>query len=116
MKIRLFILLLSVPFVWVFGQSSPTEKHIDSLHFAGQHEESIRLRKTFMEAINNQQALERNQLKLKLSEYYGTNTNLKDPNPKSSFKLFSIKTLRKIYFSKLLHGNLLSIMVTASSN
>lgn len=74
MKIRLFILLLSIPFVWVFGQSSPTEKHIDSLHFAGQHEESIRLRKAFMEAINDQQALERNQLKLKLSEYYGTST------------------------------------------
>ena len=74
MKIKLVFLLFITSVSFVFGQVSKKEKDIDSLHFANQHQESIRLRKAFISSLNDKVAIDRNQLKLKLSEYHGTSS------------------------------------------
>lgn len=74
MKIKLVFFCIITSISFVFGQVYEREKDIDSLHFANQHQESIRLRKALILELNDKKALERNQLKLKLSEYHGTNS------------------------------------------
>lgn len=74
MIIKNFIFLVLFPVYLAHCQSLINEYHIDSLHFANLHEESIQLRKKFINGLNNDKAIERNNLKLKLSEYFVTNS------------------------------------------
>ncbi|RXR30164.1 CHAT domain-containing protein [Flavobacterium piscinae] len=58
----------------LFSQSKISETTADSLHFVNQYTESIRIRKSVIDQTKEFSVLERNKIKLKLSEYYLTHT------------------------------------------
>lgn len=71
------ILIPLIFLISTFAQSQTSleiEQEADALHFDLKHEEAIAIRKKLLNNLQSASAIERNMLKLKLSEYHGTNS------------------------------------------